>query len=286
SLPDRSYQAFLAELGKLGFSEGKNLIIEYQRVDDARGPFVVAAEMMRLPLDLIIAGGPEVALQAAISASRTIPILFEAINFDPIDRGYVSGLAQPGGNITGVFYRQLEITAKQVELLTHAFPDRTRLGVVWDVVSADQFGAAESTARSMHLDLRPLKLENPPYNFDAALATLAQNGAQMVLILSSPFFSEFRPEIAVAALRHRLPTMFIFRSYVDAGGLMSYGADRVAALRLLASYVAKILTGTKPTDLPVERVKKFELVVNLKTARALGIEIAPAILIRADEVIE
>ena len=221
------HQAFLAELKALGFEEGKNFTIDYGRVDDPRGTFVAAAELLRSPVDLIWANGPEVALQAVVGASRIIPIVILAVNYDPIERGYVSSLAHPGGNITGVFYRQPELAAKQLELLTQAFPNATRLGVVWDVLSADQFAAAEPVARARQLALQPLKLEKPPYDFAAAFRLLAEGGAQMVLVLSSPFFSEHRPQIAEAARAQRLPTMFIFRSYVDAGGLMSYGVDRL-----------------------------------------------------------
>src|SRR5262249_48953946 len=146
--------------------------------------------------------------------------------------------------------------------------------------------AAEPVARARQLMLQPLKLEKPPYDIAAAFRMLAQSGVQMVLVLSSPFFSEHRPEIAEAARAQRLPTMFIFRSYVDDGGLMSYGVDQIPMYRLIAVYIAKIFHGARAADLPVEQASKFELVVNLKTARAIGVELPTAILLRADEVIE
>ena len=279
------YQAFLAELKALGFNEGKNFTINYGRVDDPRGAFVAAAELMRSPIDLIWANGPEVALQAVVGASGFVPIVILAVNYDPIQRGYVSSLGHPGGNITGIFYRQPELAAKQLELLTQAFPNATRLGVIWDALSVDQYDAAKQAA-GQHFSLQPLKLENPPYDFAAAFRTLAQGGAQMVLVLSSPFFTEHQPEIADAARTNRLPTMFIFRSYVEVGGLMSHGVDQVPMYRRIASYVAKIFNGAKAADLPVEQASNFELVVNLRTARALGIELPTAILLRADKVIE
>jgi putative ABC transport system substrate-binding protein len=280
------YQAFLSELHELGFSEGRNIVIDYRRLDDPRGPFAVAAELMRLQVDLIVATGPEVALQAVVGASRSIPIVILAVQYDPIERGYVSSLARPGGNITGVFYRQPELAAKQLELLTQTFPEKSRLAVLYDTNSADQFSAAEEAARSTPLELRPLKLEKPPYDFGAAFQTMAQGGAQMVLVLSSPFFVERRPEVAALAIEHRLPTMFVFKAYVEAGGLMSYGVEQLAMYRRIGLYVAKILNGTKPADLPVEQPTKFELIVNLKTAKAIGIEFPTSILLRADEVIE
>jgi putative tryptophan/tyrosine transport system substrate-binding protein len=280
------YRAFLTELHELGFSEGRNIVVDYRRLDDPRGPFAVAAELMRLQVDLIVATGPEVALQAVVGASRSIPIVIAAVQYDPIERGYVSSLARPGGNITGLFYRQPELAAKQLELLTQTFPEKSRLAVLYDTNSADQFSAAEAVARAMPLELRPLKLEKSPYDFGVAFQTMAQGGAQMVLVLSSPFFVEHRPEIAALAIEHRLPTMFVFKSYVEAGGLMSYGVEQLAMYRRLGVYVAKILNGTKPADLPVEQPTRFELVVNLKTAKAIGIELPTSILLRVDEVIE
>jgi ABC-type uncharacterized transport system substrate-binding protein len=178
------------------------------------------------------------------------------------------------------------LAAKKVELLTQAFPERTRLAILWDVLTADEFSAAERAAQSLHLELRPLKLENPPYDFAAAFRTVAQGSAQMLLVLSSPFFAEYRRQITELAIQHRLPAMFLFKSYVQVGGLMSYGVDQAAMYRRTAAYVAKILKGAKPADLPVEQATKFEMVVNLKTAKALGVELPTSILLRADEVIE
>jgi putative ABC transport system substrate-binding protein len=281
-----NYKSFVDGLRDQGFSESPNLILEFRQNDDPRGPFAQAAELMRLEVDLIVATGPEVVMQAVVGASRSIPIVILAVQYDPVERGYAKSLSRPGGNITGISYRQPELAAKQLELLTQAFPDKRRLAILWDAPGADQFGAAELAAKSMPLDIRSHKLEKPPYDFAAAFRAMAEDGAQMVQVLSSPHFVEYRPQVAEAAIRHRLPTMFVFRSYVDAGGLMSYGVDQIPAYRQLASYVAKILKGTNPADLPIEQASKFELVVNLKTAKAIGIEIPTSILLRADVVIE
>jgi putative tryptophan/tyrosine transport system substrate-binding protein len=281
------YPAFLDELKKSGFIEGQNLTIEVVREDqDAQRLFAETADLVRSNVELLAVSGSEITLQAAIAASRTIPIVMLAINFDPIARGYVKSLARPGGNITGVVSLQTELAAKQVELLTQAFPERTRLAVLWDGISADQFAAAERQARSLRLDVRSLKLENPPYDFDAAFQSLAEGSPQMLLVLSSPFFTLSRSHIAELAIQQRLPTMFIFKTYVQAGGLISYGVDPQAIYRQLGFYVAKILNGTKPADLPVEQAVKFELVINLRTAKAIGVEPSTAIQLRADEVIE
>jgi putative tryptophan/tyrosine transport system substrate-binding protein len=281
-----NYKAFSDELSKNGFREGQNLVIEYRRSDDPRGISVAGAELRRAHLDLIVAQGPEVALKAVIDPSRPIPIVLQAINYDPIARGYVTSLARPGGNITGLFYQQAELAAKKVELLTQAVPGRTSLGILWDALVTDEFEAAQRAAKALRLELHALKLENPPYNFTAAFQTIGQAGAQMLLILSSPLFALYRREIAKLAIDHRLPAMFIFKTYVEAGGLMSYGVDQLVMHRRTADFVAEILKGAKPADLPVEQPTKFQLVINLKTAKALGITLPQNMLVAADEVIE
>jgi putative tryptophan/tyrosine transport system substrate-binding protein len=281
-----NYQAFSDELRENGFSEGQNLVIEYRSSNDPRGVSVAGAELLRANLDLIVAQGPEVALKAVIDASRTIPIVLQAINFDPIARGYVASLARPGGNITGLFYQQAELAAKKVELLTQAVPGRTSLGILWDPLVTDEFEAAQRAAKALRLELHTLKLESSPYDFTVAFRTVAQTGAQMLLVLSSPLFSLYRNQIVELAIEHRLPTMFIFKTYVEAGGLMSYGVDQAVMHRRTADFVAKILKGAKPAELPVEQPTKFELVINLKTAKALGIMLPQNLLVAADEVIE
>jgi len=270
--PDRTvplaaaiYQAFLDEMQIHGFKNGQNLVVEFRRLEqDLRALSVDAAELVRLNVDVLFADGTETALQAAVSASRTLPIVMIATNFDPFARGYVKSLARPGSNITGVFLRQTELAEKQTELLLQAVPDRKIFG----------------------LQVHSLKLENPPYDFRAAFRTLAEASPQMLLVLSSPHFTPLRSEVAELAISYRLPTMFIFKTYVEAGGLLSYGADLVAMHRQAATHVAKILKGTKVGDIPIEQPNRFELVVNLKTAKAIGIELPTSILLRADEVIE
>jgi putative ABC transport system substrate-binding protein len=190
------------------------------------------------------------------------------------------------GNITGVVSLQLELAQKQVELLMQAFPDRTRLAILFDALSADQFTAAERATKLFNLQPQVLKLENPPYDFAAPFGSAAAGGAQMALVLSSPLFIPHHRQIAELAVQHRLPTMFINRTYVDEGGLMSYGVNFPLMCRGAADYVAKIIKGAKPEDLPIEQAVKFQLVVNLKTAKAIGIELPTTIPLRADEVIE
>jgi putative tryptophan/tyrosine transport system substrate-binding protein len=280
-------QVLLAELRKLGFTEGQNLTIEHRPTGEGVAKaFTGANELVAAKVDVILADGPEIALQAATAARPVVPVVMLANNYNPFDRGYVKTLAEPGGNVTGVFYRQQELAAKQIELLVEAFPTRTRLGVLWDSVSEDTFQSAERAAQAMRLSLRPVKLEKPPHDFEVAFRSLAQGESDSVLVLSSPAFTPHRIQIAELAIQHRLPTMFIFKAYVEAGGLMSYGIDPTLTYQRAASYIAKILRGAHPADLPVEQADKFLFALNLKTAKALGVEVPTSILLRADEVIE
>ncbi|HEX3600393.1 MAG TPA: ABC transporter substrate-binding protein [Lacipirellulaceae bacterium] len=282
-----SYPAFLAELRKLGFTEGQNLIVEYRRMDEgASKAFAGAAELIRSNVGVVVTFGPEIALKAAVAASQTTPIVMIAVNFDPIAGGYVSDLARPNGNITGLVYRAPELAAKQLELLMEAFPNNKPIAALWEPASAEQFDAAQRTAQSVHIELRSHKVENLPFDFDEAFRSIAQEGSRMVLVLSGPTFTAQRAHIADLAMQHRLPTMFTFKAYVEAGGLMSYGIDTIPIFRRAASFVAKILRGAKPSDLPVEQPTNFEFTLNLKTAKAIGVSIPTSILLRADEVIE
>jgi putative tryptophan/tyrosine transport system substrate-binding protein len=286
-LQAESYPVFLDELRKLGFTEGQNLIIEHRRIDEGTSKaFVGAAELIRSNVDVVVAFGPELALKAAVAASQTVPIVMIAINFDPMAGGYVSDITRPGRNITGVVSRAPELAAKQLGLLVEAFPDVKPIAALWEQASADQFDAAQSAAQSLHIELRSHKVENLPFDFDGAFRAIAQDGSRMVLVLSGPTFATQRAHIADLAMQHRLPTMFTFKYYVEAGGLMSYGVDTVPIFRRAASFVAKILRGAKPSDLPVEQPTNFEFALNLKTAKAIGVSLPTSILLRADEVIE
>jgi putative ABC transport system substrate-binding protein len=282
-----TYPVFLAELRKLGFTEGQNLVIEHRRMDEgASETFAGAAELIRLNVDVVVAFGPELPLKAAVAASQTVPIVMIAINFDPMAAGYVSNITRPERNITGLVSRAPELAAKQLGLLVEAFPDLKPIAALWEQASAEQFDAAQRAAQSMHIELRSHKVENLPFDFDAAFRAIAQDGSRMVLVLSGPTFGSQRAHIADLAMQHHLPTMFTFKYYVEAGGLMSYGIDTVPIFRRAASLVAKILRGAKPSDLPVEEPTNFEFALNLKTAKAIGVSIPTSILLRADEVIE
>jgi putative ABC transport system substrate-binding protein len=282
----RGYRAFARQLEHSGFVEHRNLEIEYHRVDDPRGTFTAANELMRAKPDLVFVNGPEIGLKAIISAGHTTPIVIMAVNYDPLARHYATSLVHPGGRITGLFYREPELVEKRIDILTQAFPQKRRLAILWDAISADQFEAAEQIARSQSLDIRPVKLEHPPYDFARAFESMAGSGAEMALIFSSPYFTEHRPLLAKLAIQHRLPCMFIFKAYVDAGGLMSYGVDQMTMYRGAGDYAGKILNGARPGDLPIERAAKFEMAINLKAAKSIDLTFPTSILLRADDVIE
>jgi putative ABC transport system substrate-binding protein len=281
-----AFPAFVAELRKLGFTEGVNLIIESRGFEGASQASAVMAELIRSNVDVLVAFGPEIALKAAAAATQTIPIVMIAVNFDPIAGGYVSNIARPSGNITGLVFRAPELASKQLELLVEAFPDGKPIAVLWESASVEQFSAAQRVAESMHIELKSHKLETVPIDFDEAFRAIVHDGSRTVLVLSGPSFTAQRSHIADLAIKYRLPTMFTFRLYVEAGGLMSYGVDVVTIFRRASSYVAKILRGAKSSDLPVEQPSNFEFALNLKTAKAAGFTIPTSILLRADEVIE
>ena len=278
--------AFDLRLRELGYIEGQNLVIEFintpaspDRIDEA------AQELVRRNIDVFVLEN-HITLKSVMSATSTSPIVVIATSFDPVALGVVASIARPGGNVTGFYVRRPELVEKQIGLLAETFPKRTRLGVLWDAVSGEAFLAAERTAIALRWGLEPLKLEHPPYDFVAAFRSLAQRGAQMLLVLHSGLFTEDRAHIAVLALQHGLPSMFTDKIYADAGGLMSYGPDLAIAFRRAADYVDRIAKGAKPVDLPIEQPTSFVLTLNLKTARALGLELPPTLLARADEVIE
>jgi putative ABC transport system substrate-binding protein len=282
-----SDKAFSSEMRTLGWIEGRNLTIEHRYhnqpgVDLARA----VAELIGSKPDVLAIAGPEIVVETAARATKTIPIAMVAVNFDPIEHGLVANLARPGGNVTGIFMRQVELAQKQLELLTQALPGKTRVAVLYDALSADQFAGARQEAERMGLQLDPLKLENPPYDFKHAFDRLARAQPQMLLVLSSPLFTNSQSQITALAIERRWPTMFIFKTYAEAGGLMSYGVDYVAMQAGIAHFVAKILGGEKPADIPVEQPTKFEFVINAKTAKALDLTLPLGLLGRADEVIE
>jgi putative ABC transport system substrate-binding protein len=209
-----------------------------------------------------------------------------AIDYDPFARGYVTSLARPSGNVTGVFFQQTELSAKRIQLIRDAFPNTSAASMFWDQLSADQWQAAQNAAATLGLGLFGIELREQPYDYDRALREAPPDHRGMLIVATSPFFFRDRARIADLALRHRIASIFVFREWVEAGGLLSYGPSIVAQFVRVAEFVDRLARGAKPADLPIEQPTKFELVINLKTAKAIGIGLSTAILLRADEVIE
>ncbi len=283
-------EAFLQGLRDLGYVEGRNVVIEYR---DAEGKFerlpALVAELVALKVDVIVAP-PTLAALAAKQATRTLPIVF-AVAGDPVTSGLVTSLARPGGNVTGLSVLTPELVGKRLELLKQAVPGVSRVAVLWqpgsqgERMDRDMLQAAEVAARA--LGVRPQFVEaRGPENLDRAFSEMTRARAGALTALGSNLFLTERRRLLDLAAKNRLPAVYSSREFVDAGGLMSYGPDGADLFRRAATYVDRILKGAKPGDLPVEQPTKFELVINLKTAKALGLTIPQSVLGRADHVIQ
>jgi putative tryptophan/tyrosine transport system substrate-binding protein len=280
------YQAFEQRLRELGYVEGQNLVIEFRNAEgrNERLPGI-AAELVRLKVDLVVVA-TDPATRAVKEASAKVPIVMVSVNYDPVKLGYVYNLGKPGTNVTGVLFLHRELTAKRLDLLKEMLPAVKRVAVLSDPTGAEQFTAVEVANRSMGLTLQLLELRNPSYDFEGAFREAVNSRAEALLVLTTPVIFRERFKVAQLAVKNRLPTSFAHSEHVDAGGLMSYGPNFPDMWRLAAAYVDKILKGANPGDLPMEQPTKFELVINLKTAKALGLTIPPSLLARADQIIE
>ena len=225
-------------------------------------------------------------MKSALAATRTVPIVMVALDFDPLALGYVTNLARPTGNVTGLFLQQIELSAKRVQLASDAFPEIRAATVFWDRQSSDLWLAARVAAVTLGLSLAGIELNEPPYNYELALGQISPDHRDTLIVMISPVFFSDRARLAEFALRHRMRSVCPLREFVEAGGLMSYGVSFTALGQRAAAYVDRIARGAKPSDLPIEQPTKFELVINLKTAKTLGIEVPPTLIARADEVIE
>ena len=280
------FQSFERRLRDLGHIEGQNVVFEYRNAEgDADRLPGLATELVRPDANIIVTS-TVAATSAVKQATSTIPILMVAINYDPIALGYVDKLPRPGGNVTGLFFQHLELLAKRFGLFKEMLPSVGRVAVFSNSFTTDQLDAVQTANRAVGLELQPLHLQNPPYDFETAFRLVARSGAEAVMVLESAPIFRGRAQIAQLARDRRLPTSFAFREYVEVGGLFSYGVNFSAMYRRAAEYADKILRGMQPADLPVEQSTKFELVINLPTAKVLDLEIPPTLLARADEVIE
>src|SRR5262245_30897600 len=282
------FDAFRQGLRELGWVEGQNVVIDYRYAEDRvdRLPDL-ASELVRLKVDLIVSWGTQ-GVTAAKDATETIPIVMIAVR-DPVGIGLIASLARPGGNVTGVSgYAGLQLVAKQLELLKETVPKIRRVAILSNPSNAyHQLAIREVNVAARSLGVQLLLLEaRGPNEFDDAFAAMAKERVGALLVLSDGIFSSHRTRLADLAARSRLPAAYAIREIVEAGGLMSYGPSFLDLFRRSATFVDKILKGAKPADLPVEQPTKFELVINLKAAKALGLEVPPLLIAQADELIE
>jgi putative ABC transport system substrate-binding protein len=275
-----------AGLRDLGYIEGKDIIMEFRWAEKVEQLSQFASEMVLMNVSVIFAPS-STQVEAARQATKTIPILF-ATHADPVGVGHVASLRQPGGNITGLSELLTELAVKELEILKEAVPQATGIGVLWNPTTPSHPVALKAVAAAgekLGIALHQEAIQTFA-DFDGAFATMTRERVDGFLDLSSPLTLFGRTTLAELALKHRLPGMFGRRANVEAGGLMSYGADQVDLFRRAAAYIDKILKGVKPADLPVEQASKYELIVNLRTARVLGLDVPPMLLARAAEVIE
>jgi putative ABC transport system substrate-binding protein len=279
------FEAFRHELTRLGHIEGQTVITEFR---SAHGDFsqvaVLAAELVRIPVDVIVTDGGRAAA-AAKHATSVIPIVMATVG-DAVAEGIVDNLARPSGNITGFTMLTMELSAKRLELLAEMVPGARRVGVLWNPLnSASQYAVTEEAARSLSLTLEPGKAQSRAA-ISEALGNLSRRNVSALIVLPDALFWNDRVAVVIHATAARLPGMFPEREYIDVGGLFAYGPRVAENFRRAAGYVDRIIKGAKPADLPLEQPSKFELIINLNTAKALGLTVPPMLLARADEVIE
>jgi putative ABC transport system substrate-binding protein len=280
------YEAFRQGLRELGYVEGKNIVIEWRYAEGKPDRLSeLAAELVRLKVDVIVTGGPQ-ATRPAKETTVTIPIVM-AFDNDPVGSGFVASLARPGGNITGLSTLAPEISGKQLELLKEIVPKLSRVTVFGNATmsgNAQALREVKVAAEALGVHLQYLEVQAPK-DIETAFRAASKGRADAVLALTNPVLG-YRAQVADLAIKSRVPTMYQASEYVEAGGLMTYGASITDLFRRAATYVDKILKGAKPADIPVEQPTKFELVINLKAAKQIGLTIPPNVLARADKVIK
>jgi len=281
------FEAFRQGLRELGYVEGQNIAIESRWAEGKYDRYsALTADLVRLKVDVIVAVGGR-ATQDAQRATRTIPIVMSVV-IDPLGSGLVVSLARPGGNVTGLTIMASDLVGKQLELLKEVVPKVSRVALLWNPAnpgSAPQLREAEAAARALGVRLQTLEARDPQ-EIDSAFAAMTRERAGALVILADAILTNQRRQIAELAAKRRLPAVYGVSEYAEAGGLMFYGPSSLDLERRAATFVDKILKGAKPADLPVEQPSKFELVINLKTAKALGLTMPPSLLQRADRVIE
>jgi putative ABC transport system substrate-binding protein len=280
--------AFRERLRELGYVEGQNIVIEWRFADGKSERYpLLATELVQIGVKAIVTNSGDDPILAAMKATKTIPIIFET-GSDPLARGFVASLGHPDGNVTGVSWMAHELGGKRLELLKEAVRKLTRVAVLGDPDQRNygvQMADIKAAAQTLHLELQPVRIKRAD-DVENGFSVMSNGNVGAFFLLVNPALGAFRNKILELAVKSRLPGMYSNQDIVNAGGLMTYAPDRVAIARRLAFYVDKILKGAKPKDLPVERPTKFEFVINLKTAKQIGLTIPPNVLARADKVIK
>ena len=286
--PAENWEGFLQGLSEIGYIEGQNVTFELRSAAGRPERFNdLAADLVRLKVDVIFARGTE-AMRAAKNATKlhAIPIVAIDLESDPVAAGFIASLAKPGGNLTGMFLDLAELSGKHVQFLKETVRALSRIAVLGHpVVNAAQLRAVQVAAATLGMQIQTLELRDRK-DLDSAFKAASGARAGGLIILGSPLSLLHRAQIAELELKHRLPAIYASRSHVEAGGLMSYGPNLAEMFQQCGVYVGRLLRGAKPADLPIERPTKFELVINAKTAKALGLTIPPSLVLRADQVIE
>jgi len=282
------YIAFRQGLRELGYVEGQNLVLEFRSAGGKpeRRP-EVAAELVRLKVDVIVTSSAPPAVRAAQRTTRTIPIVMGGVHVDPVEAGFVASLAKPGGNITGLTNLSSKLHPKRLELLKEAFPRISRVAILWPRAhQKHEMKETEAVGQALGIQIQLLDVGDRLDELESAFSAISRERADGLLVVQSRLIIRHRARIIEFTAKRRLPTIYARSRFVKAGGLMSYGTDRQHLRRRAATYVDKILKGAKPADLPVEQPTKFDLVINLKTAKALGFTIPPTLLLQAAKVIK
>jgi putative ABC transport system substrate-binding protein len=283
--PAASYEIFRQALRELGYVEDQNIVFEYRAAEDRSRLAELATELSQLKPDVIVTTGGATA--RAKMATGTVPIVF-SFSGDPVEAGFVKSIARPGGNMTGITWLAFELVGKRLELLKEAVPTVSRVAILANPAHPGEqreLAETQTTAQTLGTTLQYHQVR-ATRDFDVAFDAIIKQNANALLVFPESTTLQHRKQIAEFAAKRRLPSMFAWKEYIEAGGLISYGPDREETVRRLAVYVDKILKGATPADLPVELPRKFDLIINLKTAKAIGLTIPPNLLARADRVIK
>jgi putative tryptophan/tyrosine transport system substrate-binding protein len=279
------YANFLRRMAELGYQEERNFTFDYIQTPNIEGYEKNYRELATRKIEVFLAVGNEPALRAALSAAEGKPIAFLAVDFDPLAKGYVANLSRPGGNLTGIFVRQLELAAKRIEIAREAFPRATLVGIAFDTLSHEQGDAAAEAARKLGLEPRMVEVKGEQ-GYAGAFGAMDNARGQPIILPAGGIFLRDRAAIAQALLERRIPSIAAFRENMEAGALISYGFDLMGLFYDIASYVHRIAGGAKPSDMPIEQSPRFYMAVNLKTAALLGVSLSDVFIARANEVRE